>query len=80
LPEEIAQWEERARDARAKVQSQEAVADGLRNRLTAKENEIESAGRELGRVKEERKAVRSELRGEFVSGPNGLRTWKVDEI
>jgi chromosome segregation ATPase len=80
LPEEIAQWEERARDARAKVLSQEAVADGLRNRLAAKEGEIETASRKLAQIKEERKAARAELRGEFVSGPNGLRSWKVPEL
>jgi len=80
LPTEVAQWEVRVNDARAKVEAQQAVVSGIRDRLATKEGEIAKASRELAAIKRDRKAVRSELRGEFISGPHGLRSWKVDEI
>jgi DNA repair exonuclease SbcCD ATPase subunit len=78
--EEIEQWRAHVAEGRAKLETQQSKVDRLRNQVVAKENEIEAASRQLTKIKQERKAVRSELRGEFVSGPNGLRSWKVPEL
>jgi hypothetical protein len=78
-PAEVTQWEARIGDARGKLQAQESKVAASHNRLAAKQAEIAKTSGELARIKQERKAIRSELRGEFITGPHGLRTWKVDE-
>ena len=76
--QEIDQWKQRAGEARAKLEVQQGEVSRIHNRLIAKENEIAKAQRELRQITEQRKAVRHEMKGEFVTGPHGLRSWKVE--